>query len=147
MTPSITETQVFTALRSFILGLVSCEVIRLPANRVAMPLGEFIGLSPLSNIPLSTNVAAHTGVVKSVLRPSQITVQVDCYGASAGDRATAITTLFRDAYACEILAPSGIQPLYATDARQMPLVDGEGQYVERWTFDCALQTNSVLTLP
>lgn len=149
MTPSITETQVFTALRAFVLTIVSCEVVRLPANRVPMPAGAFVGLSPVSNIPLSTNVASYTDTAKNVERASQITLQVDCYGPGSGDRATAISTLLRDAYACEQFAASGfdIQPLYAGDAKQLPLVDGEQQYEERWSFEAVMQFNPVITLP
>lgn len=146
MIASVTETQIFTALRAFILGVVDCEVIRVPNNRVPMPVGEFISLSAISNSPLSTNVSSYSSTEKSIIRPSQFTIQVDCYGASAGDRATAITTLFRDAYGCDALAPSGIQPLYASDARQMPMVDGESQYVTRYTFDAVMQFNPVLTV-
>jgi hypothetical protein len=79
MAPSITETQVFTALRAFILTIVDCEVIRLPVNRASMPVGEFIGMSPLLNAPLSTNVASYTPTEKNVERSSQISIQIDCY--------------------------------------------------------------------
>jgi hypothetical protein len=149
MTPSITETQVFAALRAFILTIVDCEVVRLPANRVPTPAGAFVGLSPGSNIPLATNVTSYTDTQKSVERSSQITLQVDCYGSGSGDRATAISTLLRDAYASEQFAASGydIQPLYAGDAKQLPLVDGEQQYEERWTFEAVMQFNPVITLP
>lgn len=149
MTPSITETQVFTALRAFVLTIVDCEVVRLPANRVPAPAGAFVGLSPPSNIPLATNVASYTGTQKSVERSSQITMQIDCYGAGSGDRATAISALLRDSYACEQFAASGfdIQPLYAGDAKQLPLVDGEQQYEERWSFEAVLQFNPVITMP
>jgi hypothetical protein len=148
ITTSITETQVFTALRAFLLTIVDCEVIRLPANRVAMPVSDFISLTPLSNSPLSTNIDSYAGTNKSIKRASQFTVQVDCYGAGAGDRATAITTLMRDAYGSEQFTASGfdIQPLYAGDAKQMPLIDGEAQYEERWTFDAVLQFNPMLTI-
>ncbi len=148
ITSSITETQVFTALRAFIMTIVSCEVIRLPSNRVSMPLGAFVSMSPGTNIPLSTNVTTYATTTKSVKRPSQISIQIDCYGAGSSDTATAISTLLRDPYACDQFATSGfdITPLYAGDAHQIPLVDGEAQYEERWTFDAVLQFNPVLTV-
>lgn len=149
MTPSITETQVFTALRTFVLSIVSCEVIRLPSNRVAMPVGDFVALTPMSIAPLSTNVDTLVGANKTVLRASQFTVQVDCYGASSSSNATALSTLLRDSYGCDQFALSGfdVVPLYAGDAHQLPLVTGEAQYVERWTFDAVLQFNPVMTVP
>jgi hypothetical protein len=149
ITPSITETQVFTALRAFLLTIVTCEVVRAPVNRVAMPLGDFISLTPISNIALSTNVTTLTGVNNSIKRASQFTIQIDCYGSGAGDRATAIATLLRSQYGCDQLAASGfdVQPLYAGDAKQMPIIDGEAQYEERWSIDAVLQFNPVLTTP
>jgi hypothetical protein len=147
--PSITETQLFTALRAFLLTIVDCPVIRLPVNRVAMPAGDFVGMSPVGEVPLSTNVASYTDGAKNILRPAQVTIQIDCYGAGARDRASAIATLLRDEYACAQFAASGfdVQPLYAGDAQQMPLVDGEAQYEERWTFPAVLQCNAVVSVP
>lgn len=139
-----TETVVFTALRAFVLGLVTCEVIRLPANRVAMPAGEFIALSPLSVNALATNVTTQAGQTKTVSRSNQFTIQIDCYGPNAGDNAAKIAMMFRDSYACDVLAAVNpdIAPLYATDAHQMPLINGEAQYETRWTFECVLQVGS-----
>lgn len=149
ITTNITEKQVFTALRAFLLTIVDCELIRLPVNRAAMPKGAFVALSPGANVALSTNVTAYAASTKTVTRPSQFSVQVDCYGTGSGDRAVAIATLLRDAYACEQFAASGydIQPLYAGDAKQLPLVDGEAQYEERWSFDAVLQFNPSMTTP
>ena len=147
--PSILETNVFAALRAFILSLVSCEVIRTPINRVAMPVGDFIALTPLASVALATNTDTYSASAEMILRPMQYTVQVDCYGSSAGDRANTIAALFRDDYACQSFRASGfdVQPLYAGDAHQMPLVTGEEQYLERWTFECVMQANPVVTVP
>lgn len=147
VTSSIAETDVFTALRTFMLSIVDCEVIRLPANRAAMPK-DFIGLTPLGSSPLETNSDTYNDISKTIKRATRVDVQVDCYGAMALDRANAITSLFRDDYGCQSLKASGfdMQPLYAEDAHQMPLVTGEDQYVERWTFELAIQVNYVFTV-
>jgi hypothetical protein len=94
-------------------------------------------------------VASYTPTEKNVERSSQISIQIDCYGPTSGDRATVISTLLRDEYACDQFAASGVdmQPLYASDAKQMPLIDGEQQYEERWTFEAVLQFNPVITTP
>jgi hypothetical protein len=146
--PSITETNLMTALRGFILSVVDCEVIRTQVNRVAMPVGDFIALTALSGIPLSTNVTTYTSSTKSIERPTQWTVQIDCYGALANERAATISMLLRDNYACASFTTSGydIQPLYADNAQQMPLIDGESQYLERWFFNAVLQYNPVITV-
>ena len=50
--PSVNELDIFTTIRAFILTLVGCEVIRGQVNRVAMPVGDFIALTPISQVPL-----------------------------------------------------------------------------------------------
>lgn len=152
MTPSITDTQVFTALRSFVLGVTGLDgklVMRGPLNRVAMPKGEFILISPLSRVALSTNKSAYGASTKSVTRSTQWGAQVDCYGALSGDMAEIVSTLLRDPYACEKFAAidPNIQPLYATDPNQLPLVTGEQQYEVRWSFTAYLQYNPVTEVP
>lgn len=146
--PSIDETQLFTALRSFLLELVDCPVLRGPLNRTAMPKGDFIVMSPAGQTSLSTNTTTYTDTTKSVIRSTQWSAQLDCYGALAGDRAQVIATIFRDDWACEQFAQldPDVQPLYATDAKQMPLVTGEHQYEKRWTFEAHLSYKPVVTV-
>jgi len=145
---SILESNVFTTLRTFLLTLVGCPVIRVPVNRVAMPLGDFIAMSPGRFKRLGTNTDEVTGITtETTLMPTEITIQLDCYGDSAMDRATSISALFRDSLAVESFELSGfdIAPLYATDPQQMPLSSGEDQYIERWMFECVMQFNPVVT--
>jgi len=149
MTPSILETDVFKAMRTFILSIVDCEVIRTQVNKVSTPKRDFIALTPTSLIPLETNTDTWTDTTKSVKRSAQMSIQVDCYGLNSVDRAQTIAALFRDDYACQYFASSGfdMQPLYASDAQQMPITSGEDTYIERWTFECVLQINPVITVP
>lgn len=149
MNPSILEVTVFSALRTFILSIVDCEVIRTQVNRVPTPKGDFIALTPVSAAPLETNTDTWTDTTKTVLRPVQMNFQVDCYGEKSGDRAQSISMLFRDDYACQsfLAYGLGIQPLYAGDAQQIPLISGEDAYVERWTFELALQVNPTVSFP
>ena len=146
--PSVTQEDAFTALRAFILTLVACEVVRAQQNRVPMPVGAFVALTQLSAIPLETNTDTWTATTKSVERPTQFTIQIDCYGPLSSDRAQTIATMLRDSYAVDQFALAGFDmaPLYAGDAHQMPLIDGEEQYEERWTFEAVLQLNPVITL-
>ncbi len=153
-TISITETQVFTVLRAFVLSLVDLgpdNVIRGLQNRVAMPAGDFIELTPLLNSALSTNVQSYAPDAYASLnkRATKFTVQIDCYGDLAMDRANLLSMMLRSPYACEQFAASGLdmQPLYADDAHQLPFVSGESQYMERWHFDAAIQINPVVSVP
>ncbi|MGZ8442541.1 MAG: phage neck terminator protein [Candidatus Binatia bacterium] len=145
---NITETNAFTALRALMLAYVDCEVIRAPVNRAAMPKNDFIALTPGRMAALETNAHTYSATQETVKRPTQFTIQGDFYGARAGDRAHAVSTLFRDEIACRFLANSGfdIQPLFASDPQQLPIVTGEEQYLERWTTLFELQMNPILTL-
>lgn len=153
-TISITESHVLTVLRSFILSLVSLDgdhVIRGLQNRVAMPTGDFIEITPSIASPLATTVETYTPGASTSQneRSTQVSVQVDCYGASAMDNANLLSVMMRSDYACSQFSASGVdmQPLYAGDAHQMPFVTGESQYMERWTFDAVLQANPVISVP
>jgi hypothetical protein len=153
-TVSITETAALTVLRSFIMSLVDLDgdhVIRGLRNRAAMPSGDFVVITPLINVPLSTNVETYTpdGSTASNKRSTQFNVQIDCYGDLAMDRANTLSMMVRSDYACQQFAASGVdmQPLYATDAVQRPFVSGEAQYIERWGFDAVMQINPVVSVP
>ncbi|TAL90906.1 MAG: hypothetical protein EPN62_00790 [Candidimonas sp.] len=146
--PDITEDDAIRILGVFITSIVDCEVVRGQDNRVPMPKGDFILMTPAGTSALSTNTDDSSQASKTVTRPTKFTIRIDSYGAKANERAMAIATLLRDDYACQSFKNSGldIQPLYAGDAIQMPLISGEQQYVERWTFEAVLQYNPTLTV-
>lgn len=77
----------------------------------------------------------------------EIKVQCDVHGPNSADNAQKITTMLRDAYACDFFAASGfdIQPLYSVDPRQMPFINGESQYEYRWMVDILLQANPIVS--
>lgn len=80
------------------------------------------------------------------LLPAQWTVQVDVYGPASADNAQVIETLFRSEYATDAFGSYGydVQPLYCDDAHQVPLIDAEQQFEERWTLDLNLQFNALV---
>lgn len=147
--PSVTESDVMTALRSVILSIVDCEIVQAQQNRVPMPTGEFIALTPGSMMALSTSINSHTATERTILRPTQTTVQVDCYGPKSQERALAISMILRNSYGADQFAALGydVQTLYAGDAKQIPLVNGEEQFEQRYTFEAVLQINPTLTVP
>ncbi|SDR17653.1 phage neck terminator protein [Paraburkholderia tuberum] len=148
--PSITEDQIVVALGAYLHSLVDCEVVRGQGNRVPLPDGPCIVVTPLRQDPLATNVSTYdpNAQTRTVRRSTEWRAQLDCYGAGSSERAAVITTLFRDIYACEFFADqlTGVQPLYATAARQGPIVGGSKQYEDRWTFEIVMQINPEVTL-
>lgn len=148
------QDDVYTAVKALIvavLGLDSAHVIKGYPNRVAMPSGPFVAMTMVSSHRLRTNqdtwdTTAIAPTVLSYETGMEVMLQLDVYGPAAGDWAQELTTLWRDGYACDALAPT-CQPLYSDDPRRMPLVNGEDQYEDRWTITARLQYNPTVTTP
>lgn len=140
----ITRDVLLKVLRSYILSIAPDQrVLRTPINRASPPVGPFISMTPGAVKALATN----THDMLRTKRSSQFDCQIDCYGLGSGDIATQLSMLFRDNYAAQHFAQFGLEiyPLYAGDEKQLPIVNGEEQYEERWTFDVAMQFNPVVS--
>lgn len=89
------------------------------------------------------------GGVRKDLTPTDLTVQVDIHGPNATDYARIIESLFRSEYGTTAFANSGIDitPLYCSEIRQIPFINQEQQYEDRWTLDLHLQVNPVVGTP
>ncbi len=151
-TISISQDDVMTALRSFIIGLVAgIEVVQGLPNGVAMPVNPFIQMTPLFWNRIATNstvyddVGALTGTQDSEAHIEWV-VQIDCYGPLGNDWSVILTTMFRDEYGVTALGPD-VTPLYADDAKQLPIVDGEENFEQRWMITAHLQYNPVVAIP
>ncbi len=93
----------------------------------------------LASSPLYAGVALHS-------QATRLVYQLDVHGDGSADHAQTITTLFRDEYATTALPPS-IQPLWASDARQMPYITGQAQFEDRWIVEVSLQANIIVQTP
>lgn len=84
-----------------------------------------------------------------IIQQTEFRFQIDVHGPSSADNAQKITTLFRDEYGVSFLGalPAKLAPLYANDPVQIPFVNGEQQYEDRWVIDLRLQTNPTVTVP
>lgn len=75
----------------------------------------------------------------SIMQPTECVMQIDVHGPNSADNAQVISTLFRDDFAVEQLAATGLSPFFADDPRQMPFVTAANQYEDRWTLDAHFQ--------
>ena len=107
-----------------------------PTTFTVAPGGQAIGLQVLS--------AGHE--VKQIA--SEFTTQLDAHGPVALDNAQTVSTMFRDAYATEFFAArdENIMPLHADDPRQMPFINGEQQYEDRFIITMKLQVNQFISI-
>lgn len=146
---NLTHQHVYAALRSLIIDLLDCEVVQGMDNGVPMPKSDFVVMTILFENRLSTNHTDYTDneaeQSKHMTQPTQLTVQLDCYGEQSGEWAQILSTTLRDEYACDKLAPN-CQPLHADDPRMMQITNSEQQYEERWMVTALLQYNPTVTV-
>ena len=215
---SLTDTAIFTALRSFLIGVLpsGVEIVKAQDNRVPEPsTPDFVTMTPLRRPRLATNVdtaadakfsgsiaaavmtitqvfagvmnvgstvfgvgvADNTTVLAQIsgtpgdigtysVAPSQtiasetlsagatavaqsteVVVQLDIHGPNSADNAQIISTLFRDDYAAQQFDGSGVSPLYADEPKQVPYLNAEQQYENRWIVDVHLQITPTVSVP
>ncbi len=144
----------FTKLRAFLLAIVptGTEVVQGLGNRVPQPNGDHIVITGLFEQRLRTNVSTYeddggsTPGARLIEQGTEFHVQFDFYGSQAQAWGATVSTLFRDEYGVEQLAPE-LSPLYIDNARQMPFVTGQEQYLPRWVSTAVLQYNPITTIP
>lgn len=147
---SITESQLYAALRTLLMGMLSCPMIQAQQNRVAMPTGDFVTMTSLGTVGLSTDAATYqpTAGTETHTRSTRWDVQLDFYGPDAADYANTVATLIKTDYACTQIEASGLSmdPLYAEDPRQVPFINAENQYEKRWMVQCAFQFSPTVVI-
>lgn len=114
-------------------------------------LGTGTGGAGTYDVSVSQTVASElmsTGQ-DSIRQATQQTFQLDVHGPNSADNAQAITTLFWDAYAADFLAaqPAGIAPLFASAPHQVPFLNAEQQYENRWVIDLEIEAKPSLQVP
>ncbi len=154
-TSSITVDQVIDALADFLAPFVpGASVVRAQVNRVAMPPNPCVILTEMLQVDLSvpaTEYQPPTAPVPAIgtatiYGPTRIDVQIDFYGAQAGEFCKTVKTAFRSHWGFAHF-PANIKPLYTSDGIQSPLTTGEQQYESRWTLTASLQYNPIVTVP
>lgn len=147
--------QLYAAMLTFLAGVLPAgvPVIRGLPNRAAMPapVPGFVLMQALFQSRLSMPVDTFvTGgntppTTATITQPIEVPFQIDCYGPSSGSWAATISTVFEDFYGFNALGPN-CEPLYANEARMMPLIDEELAYEERWSLSAHLQWTPVATI-
>lgn len=150
--PSITETQIFTALRSFLTTILpGVEVVQGQDNRVPEPLQNFVVMTRGITPRLSTNVDTWEYIDAPATiehtASTEVVIQLDVHGPDSGDLSQTLRTLLRSRYAVEVMGPSGVTPLYADDPVQMPFQNAEFQFENRWVIMAHLQVSPTVSTP
>lgn len=121
----------------------------LAANTVIVALGTGTGgvgtyeVFPSQTFASSTLAAGTSNYLQKV----KVTYQLDVHGPNGGNHAAILSTLFRDEYGTDFFLNSGYDaaPLSADDPRQIPFINGEQQFEDRWVVDVLFQANLTTT--
>lgn len=100
-------------------------------------------VSPSQNVASEVMQAGQTQVTQS----TEVVMQVDVHGPNSADNAQTISTLFRDAYAVQQMAGTGVTPLYADDPKQIPFITAAKQYDQRWIVEVHLEIDPTVFVP
>lgn len=148
VTIDIIDQDIFKALVVFFNSFLPAKtpVLQGQQNKIPMPKGGFVIMTSAGQDRLSFNVDNYEYMTqgKTILTPTNYMVQLDFYGPNSQQWSFETQSLFRDSYATEIFPPN-IQPLYADDPIQLPLINGEDQYEQRWKITASLQYNPILS--
>lgn len=154
-TSSITVDQVIDALAAFLAPFMpGAQIVRGQVNRVALPSNPCAVLTEILQADLSVPHTEYQPPVDpapadgtaTIYGPSRIDVQIDFYGAQAGEFCKTVKTAFRSHWGFAHF-PAGIKPLYTSDGMQTPLLTGEQQYESRWTLTASMQYNPTVAVP
>jgi hypothetical protein len=156
MTPTVTDVQIFTALRALLLAIVpeGVDVLRGEVNRVPEPIGpNFIIMSARGRVRLSTPVESWQGAAPAGLTvetPFDVTVQLDVHGPAAADNASVIVGALHGSWAFDALAaqsPAVLAPLHCGDPQFSPFINESQQVEWRYVIDAHFETKPALSTP
>lgn len=162
-TLSITQDDCLTVVRGLLLEILpeGVEVVKGQDNRVSEPVSpNYVVMTALLLPRLRTNVDTYDDTYdpldpnpaapgfKIMQQGVELHLQLDVHGPASSDNSTIITTVWRDAFACEFFTASGfdMQPLYCDDPKQTAFINEGEQYEDRWTIGAHLQFNPVVTV-
>jgi hypothetical protein len=149
MSIDITDTNVYQALVSFAALAVptGTPILRGQQNRIPMPNVPCVIITTLGTPNrIGTNNEGTeaivvdgeiTGFTASVTADFEYRAQADFYSPQAESWAMAAELLWRGSIGFAAM-PEGMKPLYSEDRRQIPLIGGEEQYLQRWTMTFVL---------
>jgi hypothetical protein len=154
----VTVDNIIDAIAAVLQPLASgYQIVRGSVNRVSPPPDPYIRLQEHRGKPLATPSYVNNGgeaQTYTITEPTQIDIQADIYGLTAGDVLKAIQAVFRtpwfvDQFDAYTLAQSigTIEPLYCSEGTFSAIETGEQQYDQRWTFMIYVQYNPKVVVP
>lgn len=139
-TISVTERDIFSELRLYLVELFECPVVVGYQNNVALPKdGIVMHMLFERNIDYTANYWDGDTSEITAQNSVEATFQLDFYGQEANSRARVVANLWRSSYTTAKLKKC--QPLYCGEPRKNILVNESNQYENRMMLEITLQYN------
>ena len=149
VTNSLSVSDMFAALGTVLDHIVSVPVLLSQQNGVAMPVGEFVMMTPLGLEDKSTSITGYQASTDTHENTQIWRVQIDCFGSSASTMSNTIKMMWRTSYVCELFDKLNVPivPLYTDESRQTAFVNDASNYEDRWTLTLYSQVRPIVTVP
>lgn len=87
--------------------------------------------------------------IETLEQDVEFVMQVDIHGEMATNNQAIVSTLFRDEVGYDLFRSTGsdVSPLFIEEPRQMPFMNAEQQYEDRYVLTMHLQANLVIKVP
>lgn len=148
-TPTIGDTVVNggATASGIVTAVTATDVTVNTLNKQYFAIGDVVSNTTHAGV-VGTMIGLAYGSATS-MQPIKMTIQLDIHGPLGGDNAHVVSTLLRDTYGVDQFATSGfdVTPLYTSDPKQLPFINGEEQIETRYVVDVVLQCNPVVTIP
>lgn len=154
MAVDYTGDNIIDDVATFIEGLDLGQCYQTQVNRVTMPEGKFcmLTLKSLKRLSTTTKKNGDTGdnttANMSYTEVRQVDVQVDIYGDNSNDRSAELETVFASSYGYDTINSINekLAPLYSSTPINMPMINAEDQYQDRYMLTLTLQAHITVIL-
>lgn len=147
------EDEVFDTLWGWVTSLfdptLAAQIAKADQNATSTLYGTYALIRPGVREALNQTIRTYdaaAGAVSNELHTGYW-YQVDCYGPQAPDWANTIAAMWRTMWSTDALRGAALIPLYADQPQQLNIVNGEGQYEQRYMVKLHAQVNQVATAP
>jgi len=147
------EDEVFDTLWGWVASLfdstLASQIAKADQNATSTLYNTYALIRPGVREPLNQTIRTYDSVGQTVSNElhTGYWYQVDCYGPEAPDWANTIATMWRTMWTMDALAGMALVPLYADVPQQLNIVNGEGQYEQRYMVKLHAQVNQLATAP
>lgn len=154
------DTKIIASIAGNVMTVTDVDYGRLKAGSVLFGTGVVLGTQVISQLSGSAGgtgtyqVSGTQAMISSILaagvlnamQPTELTFQVDVHGPSSGDNSSRITAMLLDDYGFSIFKRQGLGvfPLTAENKGQVPFINAENQYEDRYIVEACLQINATV---